>query len=210
MPNKDQQYLSEESLKNESFSSNTHNTELMAGEVRGVPGGLEYEIPDRYGIDTLVFLPVNLETSFVYWEITPKLLEQYHIGIDRLKTKVVAVTESGEEELSEVPTTTELGKFYLHFKASMCQVLAKMGFYDESGRFVVILTSNAFRMPGDTIEFSEDEVWMSIDENTREIIKASLDKSGSTLSSRAVFEEKITELSKLRGFSSGDLTKRGQ
>jgi hypothetical protein len=92
----------------------------------------------------------------------------------------------------------------------MKQVLARMGFYDESGQFVVLLTSNIFRMPGDAIEFSEDEVWMSIDENTREIIKASLDKTGSTLSSRAVFEEKITELSKLRGFSSGDLTKRGQ
>ena len=209
MQEKDQQYLSAESLKNESFSSNTHNTELLA-EERRVPAGIEFEVPDRYDIDTLVFLPVNLETSFVYWEITQKLLQAYHIGIDRLRTKVVAVDESGEEELSEFQTSTELGKFYLHFKAPMRRVLARMGFYDENGRFVVLLTSNTFLMPGDTIEFSDDEVWMSIDENTREIIKASLDKSSSTLSSKSIFEEKVTELTKLRGFSSGDLTKRGQ
>ena len=209
MREKDQQYLSEESLKSESFSSNTHNTELFA-EERRVPAGIEYEVPDRYGIDTLVFLPVNLETSFVYWEITPKLLEVHHIGIDRLRTKIVAVDEAGEEELSEFQTSTELGKFYLHFKAPMRRVLARMGYYDENGCFVVLLTSNTFLMPGDDIEFSDDEVWMSIDENTREIIKASLDKTGSALSSKSVFEEKITELSKLRGFCSSDLTKRGQ
>ena len=210
MRDKDQQFLSEESLKGESFSSSTHSAELMAEEGRGVPGGMVYEIPDRYGLDTLVFLPVNLETSFVYWEVTLRLLESHHIGIERLKTKIYVLREGGEEVLSEFPTTTELGKFYLHFKAPMQQVLARMGYYDESGHFVVLLTSNTFRMPGDTIEFSEDEVWMSIDENTREIIKASLDKEGSALSSRAIFEEKITELSKLRGFSSSDLTKRGQ
>lgn len=210
MPNKNQQLLSEESLKNESFSSNTHNAVLMAEEGRGIPAPMVFEVPDRYGIDTLVFLPVNLETSFVYWEITQQLLELHHIGIDRLRAKVIATDNGRDEELSEFPTTTELGKFYLHFKAPMLRVQARLGYYDESGRFVVLMTSNTFRMPGDRIEFSEDEVWMSIDENTREIIKASMDKGGSALSSRAVFNEKITELSKLRGFSSGDLTKRGQ
>ncbi len=210
MDDKDQEYLSEESLKGESFSSNTHNTELMAEEGRGIPAIMEYEIPDRYGIDTLVFLPVNLETSFVYWEVTQNLLEANRIGIERLKTKVYAMYDGREEEVSEFPTTTELGKFYLHFKAPMHHIQARMGFYDDSGRFIVLLTSNTFRMPGDSIEFSDDEVWMSIDENTREIIKASLDKEGSVLSSRAIFEEKITELSKLRGLSSGDLAKRGQ
>ena len=76
MRDNDQKYLSNESLGSESFSSNTHNTELLAKEGLGVPGGLEYEIPHRYNMDMLVFLPVNLETSFVYWEVTPALLEQ--------------------------------------------------------------------------------------------------------------------------------------
>lgn len=208
--NNDQQYLSNESLKSENFSSNTHNTELLAQEGAGAPGGLEYEIPHRYNMDMLVFLPVNLETSFVYWEVTPALLEQYHVGIDRLRSKVIAVEGEREAELSEFQVSTEMGKFYLHFKAPMQYVLVRMGYYDETGRFVVILTSNLFRLPNDRIEFTENEVWMSIDENTREIIRASMEKEGGGLSSRTLIEEKITELSRLRGFSSGDLPKRSE
>ena len=211
MRDNDQKYLSNESLGSESFSSNTHNTELLAKEGLGVPGGLEYEIPHRYNMDMLVFLPVNLETSFVYWEVTRALLEQYHVGIDRLRSKIIAVDGERETELSEFQVSTELGKFYLHFKAPMQHVLVRMGFYDDSGRFVVILISNLFRLPNDQIEFTENEVWMSIDENTREIIKASMGKEGSgTLSSRTLIEEKITELARLRGYSSGDLPKRSE
>jgi hypothetical protein len=38
--------------------------------------GLEYDIPAQYFIDRLVFLPVNLEATFVYWEVTRKLLSE--------------------------------------------------------------------------------------------------------------------------------------
>jgi hypothetical protein len=203
MNNQDRRYLSDESLKEEAFSSNTHSVQLLTDEVQGVPTGLEYEIPHRYHIDMMVFLPVNLETSFVYWEVTPGLLESHHVGLDRLRTKIFALDDEREEELVEFQVSTELGKFYLHFKAPM-------GFYNENGVFVVLLASNIFRMPNDRIEFSEDELWMDMDENTREIIRSSLQKESGGPSSRGIFEEKIIELTKLRGFSSSDLIKRGQ
>jgi len=211
MNENDRRYLSDESLKEEAFSSNTHSAQILTDEVQGVPTGLEYEIPHRYYMDMMMFLPVNIETSFVYWEVTPGLLEEHHINLDRLKTKVYAMDDGGyEEEMVEFQVSTELGKFYLHFKAAMRQVQARMGFYNERGEFVAILFSNIFRMPNDRIEFSDDELWMSIDENTREIIRASMQKETGGPSSRGLFEEKIIELAKLRGFSSSDLIKRGQ
>lgn len=209
MNENDRRALSQESLTEEMFSSNTHNVELLSGEVQGMLMGHEYEIPHRYDLDMLVLMPVNLETVFLYWEVTPLLLESYHITLDRLKTKVYRFDDEREEEMNEFQVCTELGKYYLHFKAAMKQVQARMGFYNEHGEFVVIMHSNVFRMPNDSIEFSDDEVWMSIDKSTREIIRASLHKESGTFSSRGLFEEKIIELSKLRGDNSADLVQRG-
>lgn len=209
MNDSDRRTLSQESIKEEVFSSNTHNVQLLSDEVRGMPTGHDYEIPHRYYMDMLVFLPVNLETAFLYWEVTQKLLERYQIGLDRLRTKVYLFRESSEEELNEIQVSTELGTYYLHFQAAMMQVQARLGFYNENGEFVVILHSNVFRMPNDRIEFSNDEVWMSVDKSTREIIRASMHKEPGTFSSRGLFEEKIVELSRICNISSFHFTKRG-
>lgn len=209
MNENDRRTLSQESLKEEVFSSNIHNVELLSDEVHGMPTGHEYEIPHRYFMDMLVLMPVNLDTVFLYWEVTPALLDGYHIDLDRLRTKVYRFAENREEEMNEFQVCTELGKYYLHFKAAMRQVQARMGFYNEKGEFVVILHSNVFVMPNDHIEFSDDEVWMSIDKSTREIIRASLQKESGSFSSRGLFEEKILELSKLSVRSSAELIQRG-
>lgn len=209
MNDNNQQTLSKESIKEEVFSSNTHNMQLLSDEVHGMPMGHEYEIPQRYNLDMLVFMPVNLETVFLYWEVTSTLLEEYHITLERLRTKVYVLDDDQETALNEFQVSTELGKYYLHFKAAMKRVQARMGFYNENGEFVVILDSNLFRMPNESIEFSEDEVWMSIDENTRVILRASMHNESEDFSSRGLLKEKILEISKLSGQSSSTLIKRG-
>lgn len=210
MNENDRHHLLQESLKEEVFSSNIHSTKLLTDEMQQIPSGLEYEIPARYFIDMLVLLPVNLETSFVYWEVTRKLLAEFCTTTDNLKIKMFATDGKKEHELAEFSVNTELGKYYIHVEAAMIQMQARMGFTNEKGEFVEILASNIFGAPNDRIEFCDDELWMSIDENTREIIRASLHKDSAGLSSRSLYEENIIELSKLRGFSSGDLIKRGQ
>lgn len=206
----DCRYLSQESLKEEIFSSNTHSVGLLSDEIKQMPSGMEYEIPHRYHMDMLVFLPINLDTSFVYWEVTPSLLSKYHATLDRLKAKVYSLDETQEEELVEFQVSTELGKYYLHFKAAMKRVQARMGFYNDAGEFIIILHSNVFRMANDRIEFSEDEVWMSINESTREIIRASLHNEPGVHSSKGLSEERLIERSKTYGISSSYLTQRGQ
>lgn len=210
MNENDQKYLLQESLKEEIFSSNIHSTKLLTDEVHHMPSGLEYEIPPRYFMDMLVFLPVNLETSFVYWEVTRKLLSEYNTTADNLKIKVFSRDGKEERELVEFSVNTELGKYYLHVKAPMTQMQARMGFTNENGEFIVILASNRFGTPNDRIEFCEDELWMSVDENTREILQASLQKNVGNISSLELLKEKNMHLTTLRGFSSGDLIKRGQ
>lgn len=210
MNDNDRRHLLEESLNEAGGSSSIHSTQLLTDEIRVLPAGVEYEIPDRYHINMLVCLPVNPETSFVYWEVTSQLLAHYHTATDHLKIKVFSLHETKEVKLDEFSVSTELGRYYLHIKAAMQQIQARMGFYDEKGEFMVILVSNIFCIPNDHIEFSEDEVWMSVDENTREIIRASLHKEPGNLSSMGLYEEKSIGLSTLCPLSSGDLIKRGQ
>ncbi|MDD4854537.1 MAG: DUF4912 domain-containing protein [Sulfuricurvum sp.] len=210
MNENDRRHLLEESLSEAGGSSGIHSTQLLTDEIRVLPAGVEYEIPNRYHINMLVCLPVNLETSFVYWEVTSEFLAHYHTATGQLKTKVFSLHETKEFELEEFSVSTELGRYYLHIKAAMQQIQARMGFYDENGDFMVILVSNIFCTSNAHIEFSENEVWMNVDENTREIIRASVHKESENLSSMGLYEEKNMEFFTLCSLSSGDLIKRGQ
>ncbi|MFA6188389.1 MAG: DUF4912 domain-containing protein [Sulfuricurvum sp.] len=206
MNDHDRYTLLQESSKEESISSILpHSTQLLSDEIRVFPSVIEYEIPYRYTIDTLVLMPVNLETTFVYWEITQELFSKYHTTSNHLKTKIFALNE--ERELAEFPVSTELGTYYLHIEAAIKQVQARMGFYDSDNKFVVILTSNIFSMPNDRIEFSDDEIWMNIDEHTREIILGSLKYNSTDHYSSQPF---ILEHSRVPILSSNDLIRKGQ
>lgn len=177
----DQYILLHESSKEEGFSSVAHSTQLLGDEIRPFLPQTEYIIPDRYMADALVLMPVNLETVFVYWEITPELFSQYPAMRHDLKTKIVALEE--ERELAEFSVERDLGNYYAQVDAAMKHLQARMGFYDSSNAFVVVMASNIFSMPNDRIELSDDEIWMNMDEHTREILLRSLEKKAPSMSS---------------------------
>lgn len=181
MNDQDRYVLIQESSAEEGFSSSTHITQVLSDEIRPFPVTAEYFIPDRYFEDTLTLMPVNLDTVFVYWEITPELYSKYPYESNHLKTKIIALEE--EKEIAEFSVHSDLGDYYVHVDTPMKHLQARMGFYDNGNVFVVILTSNVFTMPNDSIELSNTEIWMNIDENTRAILLSSMEQTIPSLSS---------------------------
>ena len=207
MNNQYRHTLLEESTKEEGLSSSPHTTQVLCDEIRPFPPQTEFIIPDRYMADTLVLMPVNLETVFVYWEITPNLFSKYPAMNHHLKTKIVSIEE--EKELAEFSVNGDLGNYYLHIDAAMRHIQARMGFYDSDHMFVVVMSSNVFSMPNDRIEFSDNELWMNIDEHTREILLSSLYHDNQyPYSSSSIIQEKIHEYFRVSLLSSTDLIQR--
>lgn len=174
MKEKDKELLADLSLKGDGFSSFVHAQELITQEVSKFHLEDDFVIPHRYYIDTIRVLPVNLEIVFIYWEITTTLLSGNNISLGNLVAKVFMLDKNSENEICEFLIKDEVGSLYLKVKAPMQKVIAKVGFYDKNGVFVALLVSSVIVLPSDKIEQTDDEIWMSKDEEFKEIIEASI------------------------------------
>ncbi len=192
-----------ESLEEGMASSMEPATEHFAKEAKYIAGE-EYAIPFCYYRDKVVFLPVNRDTSYVYWEITEGFLADSGAVGRELVAKVYDL-EEGERELCGFGVHHLISNMYVHFRVDMHPVQVCIGYMDEAGHFVILLRSNVFTTPGTEVHFSDDEVWMSIDGDTKAIIRASLgggDAAGENLSSRSILEERVVEMARKRIYSS--------
>ncbi len=198
-------------LKDESFSSNTHPTMLFAEEAKDY-SELDYKIPDNYGIDTLRLLPVNVNTVFVYWEITDKLLNGS--SFETFALKLFELNASGEKEVLGFYFKERVASEYANAHLPSKNLVAVIGGIDANGRFVELLRSNKVKMPSDSVNImsNDEEVWMSKQSEWIELIKASTAhfshaKSSITIIKEMEFLKKYSENASL-GMSSSTLVKK--
>lgn len=209
MKDDDLNYFASESLKEDSFSSHVHNQELMAQESAPFHLKDEYIIKERYGIDMVKLLPVNLNTLYIYWEITKDLLEKSMTSIDKITARLFRIDGNNEVKLFEFGIFSEVGEYYVHITAPMQKLLTKVGYYDLNGNFTVLLISNAITTPNDKIEQTRDEIWMSKDKDFKEIIQASAYISCPLSSKEMVINSRVLEeLSKREQLSSATFIRK--
>ncbi len=201
----------EANLKDESFSSNTHPT-LLFGEEAKDYSGMDYKIPSSYGIDTLRLLPVNVNTVFVYWEITDKLLNG--ASYETFALKLFELNESGEKEVLGFYFNERVSGKYANAHLPAKNLIAAIGGMDANGRFVELMRSNKVKMPNDSLNMMEnsEEVWMSKQPEWIELIKASTAHFSHAKSSISIIKEmeflkKYSEKAAL-GMSSSELVKK--
>lgn len=116
-----------------------------------------HEIPHGYNIDTIVLMPVNMDTSFIYWEITDSLLngkrKKLKSGSAQLMVKVFeadCLTEVCSFEVQE-----RIGSSYINYQSSMKPLVAEIGISNGNG-FVGLLKTrtevsppNSSSLPGE-------------------------------------------------------------
>ncbi len=119
------------------------------------------DIPKGYNIDTIVIMPVNADMSFVYWEITDKLLNgrlrELNIGSAELMIKVFG--RDSRKEVSSFEVKERVGKNYIKYPASFKPLVAEIGILNN-GEFAGLLKSRTVLVPSLETARPGDEIWM--------------------------------------------------
>lgn len=198
--NRDDELLRKESLKEDNFSSHVHAVDTLMNELGDFARMNEFEIPTQYNINTLVFLPVNVQTSFVYWEINEDFVkQQYPEKFEYFVIKAVERNGNAERDLTNFKVRGNVGTYYFNYYAPNRSMYLVLGLIDKNGNFVQLLSSNVIVTPSDLISHDDDEVWMSKMSDWVEIIQASLERMNVGDSSSLVKEmEMLKRRSKMR------------
>ncbi len=168
--------LSKESLKEDNFSSHDHAVSALAIETKEYQDRGEYQIPSQYHINTLVILPVNVNTSFVYWEVNEPFIKSVFTGeYDHFVIKMYEKAGANDNEMITFSVNGNIGKYYINFYTPNKAMYAVLGVYDKNGNFIPLLKSNMIITPSDTVN-TGDEMWMSKMSDWVEIIHASLER----------------------------------
>lgn len=129
------------------------------------------ETPMGYNVDTIVIMPVNMSTSFIYWEMTEKLLncrwKSLRDGSSRLMLRVLEVDRG--REIYSFPVTDRIGKHYIKYRESFNPLVAEIGTL-RGKRFTGLLRSSPANMNVSAGNAGNDEIWMRKIRNTHEIV----------------------------------------
>jgi len=147
-------------LKNKSgdkpHSKEKHVIELFASVASKCTISNGYELPNDYNIDRIVIMPVNNDTTFVYWELTNRLLNSklHEINVGSVKP-VIKIFE------------IEQGRQNIKHNTSFKPLVADVGILKE-GKFIELLKSKTISKPSFETKETEDEIWM---EKTKDIYR---------------------------------------
>jgi hypothetical protein len=151
---------------------------ITAGRRSG-PAAEIRETPMGYNVDTIVILPVNMSTSFIYWEVTEKLLngrrKSLLDGSSQLTLKVFETDR--RKEICSFPVKDRIGKHYVTCRGSFNPLVAEIGML-RGKRFTGLLRSSPVNMRSSGEKPSGDEVWMKKTRNTHTIVSVAHRKSG--------------------------------
>ncbi len=106
---------------------------------------INIEIPQSYGEDKVVILPVNPHLCFSYWEITEKLFR------DNLKARLY---DNNGNVVHEFGIDKRVGDYYINANLADKRVQMIIG-YNKSGNFVELLRSNIIIVPRDYMVYAD-------------------------------------------------------
>ena len=126
-----------------------------------------------YNEDTIVIMPVNIDTNFIYWEITEELLKRKNesetFGSDKLMISVF--DEDSRIETYSFDVNNRIGVHYMKNCRQHKRLFAEIGFV-QNEIFVGILSSNPTTVASFADESEDYEIWMQRVENSYEIVRA--------------------------------------
>jgi starch synthase len=151
----------------------------------------KYEIPTHYNIDTLKALPVDPNTLYTYWEITPALLKRYQLSLKQLQLKAFV----DGVEVEAVSLYDRVGNYYFYHEMDFKRVHTQIGFVAEYGFFISLLQSNTFIAPNSKVIKNDNIIWRNIVNDSADMKKANFMKDtfyevSDSLSSTTIIKRK--------------------
>jgi hypothetical protein len=92
-------------------------------------------IPAGYNIDTVVIMPVNVQTSFVYWEVTGSLLNGSGKKLKNRSSRLMLKVYEGDfrKELCSFEVKEMVGSRYVNYRPSLRPLVAEIGVMSGRG-----------------------------------------------------------------------------
>lgn len=178
------------------------------------------ELPLGYG-DTRIVLQVrDPHWSHTYWDIADRTRQQLRSAIggevyerSLFVLRVYDVTDIAFDGLNahsyyDVHIFEGANNWYLNLGRPNCAFLVDLGLITPAGEFVLIARSNAIRTPRDTFSDTVDDQWMVLDEEFREIYRASggFNVGASSGEMRHALTQRLAEQLSSGALSSGALS----
>ncbi len=159
---------------NEPTSKDTHVIKLLASVASKYSIPDVYEIPHAYNTDKIVIMPVNPDTSFIYWELTDRLLNskrrELNVNSANLIIKVFEMEHNRRKEIYSFKATEKIGKRYIKCHISFKPLVVNAGILKD-GEFIELLNSKTTLRPSFENTETEGEVWMKKTKDMHEIFK---------------------------------------
>ncbi len=166
------------------------------------PASHRRQMPRGYNEDTIVIMPVNADTGFIYWEITEKLLgkikNKSHGKHERLIIKVFE--EDTRKEVCSFDVSEKLGRHYMRSWRTSKPLVAEIGFL-EGKKFKSLLRSNPLAVTGSSGKKIDHDVWMQRIKDSFKIIRPPADGTFSEPWVKWLFMKYYREAAKLSGGS---------
>ena len=177
------------------LSEDTHVIKLLASLENKYSISNVYEVPHAYNIDKIVIMPVNTDTSFIYWELTDRLLNsklrELNVDSANLIIKIFEAGQDCKKEIYSFKTKEKIGKRYIKCHISFKSLVASAGIL-KGEEFVVLLKSKTISNPSSENTETEGEIWMKKTKDMYKIIK----QPGSEIKSDITHIIKETKLQK--------------
>ncbi|MDO9265591.1 MAG: DUF4912 domain-containing protein [Sulfurimonas sp.] len=113
-------------------------------------------IEQRYNKDKLVLLPINPNSSFVYWEITDKTLEKF--GIDPKDVQLsFKLFDATNHEIIEFSSSFAISNYYINHESDHKSLYVKL-FLNVGAKSQYISSSNIIGTQQNTPESTRDDL----------------------------------------------------
>lgn len=197
--------LVEECLQEEnSFSSNSHGIDTITKDCNN-HSIKSYPIPNSYGENKLVLLPVNKNNFYIYWELTNELLKS---NMADLKDLVFHIIDQDHNLLLSIDCNNKLGQYFFTTQQNH-QTLQVVLRYKHEIQLRHLLDSNIIKTFNTKIKVNSKDVWISKQKGFTEVIRSSLSHFTLGMSSKNYVDEhqRLLEFEKLSqtNYSSSDL-----
>lgn len=171
-------FLKAEVDKMQDISSVTSKTETPESKDQPYhPSKPEnFDLPDAYGKDKLVMLPVNSRWVYLYWDFSAETKRRISRYGERIVLRVYDVTNivfdgSNAHRVKEVKPSRETNNWYLKVDLSDADYLAEIGIM-ENNEFVPLIRSNTVRTPAAFPKFKEREEWLIMNSQEKKAVNA--------------------------------------
>lgn len=180
-----------------------------SGEVLGrMAPAIEEEaadisLPNRYGIDTLVILPIDPANAYAFWEITNNTVSKFTklADLDSI-TPVLTFFADYKEKLAFSPVDF-LGNYYVSDRRMDGNIVwAELSFIDKNGKFVKMISSEKVKMPSDRVSDEDGREYLRVSETSKRLIEYA--SAGEIIYNSNEYLHR-----KLKMFSSYDITEGG-